>query len=149
MRILKPLAGTAFTLLTILLLASATQAHAQLPRYLHAISDLRSARVYLQQDLRPEFAGHRQHAIDEISKSIDEMKMAARDDGKNPWHTPPPQSGGNPGAPIHTALRLLDEAYNDVAYGADTPENRGLQARSLRHIDEARHELHHILDAER
>jgi hypothetical protein len=146
---LKSLAGAALSMMSILLLVPATQAHAQFPRYLHAISDLRSARSYLEQDRRPEFAGHRQHAIDEISKSIDEMKKAARDDGKNPGHTPPPQSGGDPSAPIHTAMQLLDEAYNDVAGGADAPENLGLQARSLHHIDEARHALHQILDANR
>jgi hypothetical protein len=144
---LKSFAGAAFALLNLILLAPAVQA--QFPHYLHAISDLRSAREYLQQDHRPEFAGHREHAIDEISKSIDEMKKAARDDGKNPSHTPHPQSGGDPSAPIHTALQLLDEAYNDVANGADVPEHGGLQARSLYHIDEARHALHHILEDNR
>jgi hypothetical protein len=149
MRNLNSFTAGAFALLTFLFVAQATPAHAQFPAYLHAISDLRSARVYLQQDTRPQFEGHRHHAIEQIDKAIDDMKKAAVDDGKNPWHTPPPQSGGNPGAPIHTALRLLDEAHNDVGRGADSPENRGLQMRSLKHIDEAREALHHILDAER
>jgi hypothetical protein len=33
-----------------------------------------------------------------------------------------------------------------VGRGADSPENRGLQIRSLKHIDEARAALHHILE---
>jgi hypothetical protein len=146
MRIFKPLTVAASALLTLLFLSHSTPAQAQFPAYLHAISDLRTAREYLKMDGRPAFAGHRHHAIEEINKAIDDMKKAAIDDGKNPWHTPPPQSGGDPGAPIHTALKLLDEAHEDVGRGADSPENRGLQIRSLKHIDEARAALHHILE---
>jgi hypothetical protein len=147
MRSLKSLITATFALLTLVFLVPAVPAHAQFPAYLHAISDLRSARAYLQQDTRPQFEGHRHRAIDEISRAIDDMKKAAVDDGKNLGSTPPPQSGGNPGAPIHTALRLLEEARRDVASGADSPENRGLQVRSLQHIDKAQEELHHILDS--
>jgi hypothetical protein len=146
MRIFKPLTVAASALLTLLFLSHSTPAQAQFPAYLHAISDLRTAREYLKMDGRPAFAGHRHHAIEEINKAIDDMKKAAIDDGKNPWYTPPPQSGGDPGAPIHTALKLLDEAHEDVGRGADSPENRGLQIRSLKHIDEARAALHHILE---
>ncbi len=144
---LKPLSVAAFALLTFLFMAPATQAHAQYPMYLHAISDLRSARWYLQQDTRREFVGLREHAIDEMSRAINDMKQAAIDDGKNPWRTPPPQSGGNMGAPIHSALRLVIEARNDVGRGSDAPGNRGLQMRSLRHIDEAHRALNEILRA--
>jgi hypothetical protein len=147
MRIFKPLTLAACALLTILCLISSIPAQAQLPAYLHAISNLRTARAYLEMDGRPAFAGHRHHAIEEIDKAINDMKKAAIDDGKNPWHTPPPQSGGNPGAPIHTAMKLLNEAHEDVGRGVDSPENRGLQIRSLKHIDEARAALQHILDA--
>ncbi|MGD0891978.1 MAG: hypothetical protein ABR923_10620 [Terracidiphilus sp.] len=143
---MKPLSVAASALLAIVFLSHSTPAQAQLPAYLHAISDLRTARAYLEMDGRPAFLGHRKHAIDEIDKAINDMKKAAIDDGKNPWHTPPPQSGGDANAPIHTALRLLDEAHGDVGRGADTPENRGLQVRSLKHIDEARAALHHILE---
>jgi hypothetical protein len=146
MRIFKPLTVAAVALLTLLLLSHSTPAQAQFPAYLHAISDLRTARAYLERDGRPHFVSHRHHAIEEIDKAIDDMKKAAVDDGKNPWHTPPPQSGGDPAAPIHTALKLLDEAHDDVGRGADSPENRGLQIRSLKHIDEARQALHHILE---
>jgi hypothetical protein len=148
MRIPRPLSVSAFVLLALLFLAPAKQVNAQMPAYLHAISDLRSARAYLQQDPRPQFAPSRNHAIEEISKAIDEMKRAAVDDGKNIWRTPPPQSGGDPGAPAHTAMRLLDEAYGDVSRGADSPQNQGLQARSLRHIDVAREALRHIIQGQ-
>ena len=137
MRSMKSLAVAAFGLLTFLFLTPAIQAHAQLPAYLHAISDLRTARAYLEMDTRPAQAGARDYAIKEINHAIDEMKRAAVDDGKNIWHTPPPQSGGNPGWPIRSAVRLLREARRDVDHGEDTPENAGLRIRSVEHIDKA------------
>jgi hypothetical protein len=141
MRNLKSISSAAVALLSLLILAPATMAHAQEPAYLHALSDLRSARAYLEYDTRPSFAGHRQHAIENIQKAIDEIKIAARDDGKNPWHTPPPQSGGGEGWPVHSAVRLLREARGDVDHGFDRPENHGLRERSVEHIDHALREL--------
>jgi hypothetical protein len=141
MRSLKAFASAAFALLTLLTLAPATVAHAQMPAYLHALSDLRSARAFLEYDTRPAWAGHRQHAIEQIQKAIDDIKVAARDDGKNPWHTPPPQSGGSEAWPIHSAVKLLKEARGDVDHGVDLPENHGLRERSLEHIDHALQEL--------
>jgi hypothetical protein len=144
MRKLSSLTAAAFGLLAFVMLSQAP-AQAQFPAYLHAISDLRTARAYLEQDTRSHGAGARHHAIEQIDKAIDEMKKAAIDDGKNPWHTPPPQSGGDPGMPVHSAIRLLNEAHGDVARGQDSPENRGLQVRSLKHIDEARKALEEAL----
>ena len=146
MRIFKPMALAACARLTILLVSHAAPAKAQFPAYLHAISDLRTARAYLEMDARPKFEGHRRHAIEEMDKALGEMKKAAIDDGKNPWEAPPAQSGGDPAAPIHSALKLLDNAHDAVGSGADSPENRGLQIRSLKHIDEARAALHHIVE---
>jgi hypothetical protein len=137
MRSLKSLTVAAFALLTFLFLAPATQAHAQFPAYLHAISDLRSARAYLQMDTRPDQQGSRDYAIKEISRAIDDMKRAAVEDNKNPWRTPPPQSGGSPSWPIHSAVKLLREARHDAETGRDAPENVGLQVRSIEHIDKA------------
>jgi hypothetical protein len=128
-----------FSLLALLFLAPAPKALAQRdgPRYLHAISDLRTAREYLKMVDRREGAEARRIAIDEISHAIDDMKRAAADDGKNLWHMPPPESGLNPEAPGHSAARLMREAREDVQFGRDFPENAGLQVRSLEHIDNA------------
>lgn len=144
MRSLKSITVTAFALF-IFLLTPATAAHAQLPAYLHAISDLRTAREYLKMDARPGTAEARNFAINEISRAIDEMKRAAIDDGKNIWHTPPPQSEGNPNAPIHSAVKLLREARHDVDHGEDAPENAGLRMRSVEHIDRALRSLEPLL----
>jgi hypothetical protein len=141
MRIFKELTGAALALLTVLFLAQAMPVQAQEPAYLHALSDLRSARAYLQYDNRPAWAGHRQHAIEQIDKAINEIKIAAMDDGKNPWRQPPPQSGGSEGWPIHSAVKLLREARHDVDHGFDRPANHGLRERSVEHIDKALLEL--------
>jgi len=145
MRIFKSLAAAAFALLTFAFLMPATPAHAQSPAYLHALSDLRQARGWLESDSRPAMAAERRHAIEEINHAIDEVKKAATDDGKNDHFTPPPQSAGNPSAPLHSALTLLDEAHGDIARGHDRPENLDLQARALQHIDEARHSVDHAI----
>ena len=85
MRGLKALTVAALALMTILLFVPARQAQAQTPSYLHAISDLRSARAYLQMDNRPNEADARARAIEEINHALDDIKVAAVDDGKTPW----------------------------------------------------------------
>ena len=132
MRILKLLPSTALALLALVLLAPATLRRTPKgPAYLHALSDLRSARAYLQYDTRPDWRGRRDHAIEHIDRAINDVKVAAQDDGKNPWHTPPPQSGGSEGWPIHSAYKLLNEAKGDVDHGHDQPENQGLRERAM------------------
>jgi hypothetical protein len=135
MRILKTLPGAVFALLTLLLIMPATPANAQ--AYMHAVSNLRSARAYLQMDTRPAFHPHEESAISEINKAIDEMKKAAEHDGRDVWQAPPPQSGGDPAAPFHTALKLLRDARADIDHAVDQPGNQGLQARAIKHIDQA------------
>ena len=108
---------------------------------MHAGKHRPSHKARIQQDARPQFEGHRHHAIEEINHALDEIKKAAVDDGKTPWHTPPPQSGGDPAMPVHSAIRLLKEARGDVDHGRDRPENQGLRERSLDHIDKAIAEL--------
>jgi len=109
---------------------------------------LRMARAWLESAHPP--AGSdldiaRRHAIDEISRGIDDIKRAVRDDGANSNFTPPPQVGGNPADPMRSALRLLDVAHKDLATGTDAPENRGLQARSIERVVEARRAIAHVI----
>jgi hypothetical protein len=137
MRNYKSFAVAAFALLTIFFLAPAKLAHAQFPAYLHALSDMRTARAYLEMPVKPGAQDACKHAVKELNHAIDEIAHAARDDGKNPQATPPPQSNGNPNWPIHSAVRLLKEARADIEHGRDIPENKGLRERSLEHIDKA------------
>ncbi len=141
MRNLQKLLLAASVLSILLLLTASTPTGAQTPRYLHALSNLRMARAWLQADGRPQYAAERHRAIDEIDRAIGEIKHAARDDGKNLNFQPPPSSGGNPSAPLHSAMKLLDEARQDIADTPDQPGNVGLQVRALQHIDGARSAL--------
>ena len=136
MRILKSLSVTLCALLALGMLATATPAQAQEPHYLHALSDLRTARDYIQFD-HGQFNGERRHAVDEINKAIEEVKHAAWDDGKNTQFAPPAQGVTSDWAPIHHALDWLFRAKADVAQGVDTPQNAGLRDRALFHISEA------------
>jgi len=122
-------------------LAAPSPATAQEPHYLVALSDLRTARDYIQSDHRHEFEHERHHAVDEINKAIDEIKHAAWDDGKQTRYAPPPHPDSDPWHPMREAVRWLDQARGHVAQGIDRPENGGLRERAVLHVDEARRSL--------
>jgi hypothetical protein len=143
MRIFKSLGAVALMLAA--LFVWGTSAQAQRPHYMHALSNLRQARALLETDTRPGFVMDRDRAMEEVDNAIREVKMAARDEGRNPRFTPPPASAGDPDRPMRSALSLLDDARDDIARGEDVGEDRGLQNRALKHIDEARHALGHAL----
>jgi hypothetical protein len=146
---LKSLTAIVGTLAVFMFIATATSAQAKEPKYLHALSDLRAARAWIESDQRPGFADQRYHAVEEIDHAIGEIKRAAWDDGKNLGDHPRPQSGGDPWAPLHSAAKLLEEARKDVMDGNDRRENQGLQDRALIHIDEAHHTLDRIFHEQR
>jgi hypothetical protein len=115
--------------------AAATPVQSQEVHYLRALTELRTARDYLQFDHRPMFADVRHHAIDEINKAIQEIKHAAWDDGKSTSF----KTDGvtDPGAPMHEAMAHLNAAQVQVEHGVDRPENMGLRERAHAHIHEA------------
>jgi hypothetical protein len=123
MRILKSLGVSLCALIALAALMTATPAQAQEPHYLHALSNLRTARDYIQFD-RGQFNGERRHAVDEINKAIEEIKHAAWDDGKNTNFAPPAQGVTSGWAPMHQAIHWLVIAKADVAEGVDTHRTR-------------------------
>lgn len=147
MRILKILEAAACTLAAALLFAAAAPAQAQEPHYLHALSELRTARDYIQFDHRELFHKERHHAVDEINKAIDEIKHAAWDDGKNTMFAPPAQGVSDPWAPMHEAQKHLNVAQNQVGQGIDTPQNQGLRDRAMFHIHEAQNAINFVIQA--
>jgi hypothetical protein len=141
MRNIKLLPLAAAALMSLFAMAPST-ANAQQPIMYHtALADLRTARYFLQQDHRPQYAQRESKAIEEMSKAIDDISKVVINDGGKPWQQPPPQAGADPGTPIHSAFKLLNEAHEDVGRGTDVPPNQGLQVRALRHIDEALNQL--------
>jgi hypothetical protein len=117
--------------------ASAQQVPGPHPAYLHALSDLRLARAYLDQIAWPPVQRDEEHAIREIDAAINEIKRASVDDGKNLADHPPIDARMRPDGRFRKALELLDRAHNDTARAEDVPQARGMRDRALAHIDEA------------
>lgn len=138
MRRFSFLATTILAVSTVMFQAAPAHSQPAVPKYLHALSDLRAAHGWLEADRRPELADLRHSALKEIEKAVDEVKKAAKDDGRNLNFTPPPQQSSAPGGMVHTALDLLDRAYQDVNTGTDIPQNAGVQTKALQHIAAAR-----------
>jgi hypothetical protein len=117
--------------------ASAQQVPGPHPAYLHALSDLRLARAYLDQIAWPPVQRDEEHAIREIDAAIHEIKMASIDDGKNLEDHPPIDAHMRPDGRFRKALELLDKAHNDTARAEDVPQARGMRDRAVHHIDQA------------
>jgi hypothetical protein len=110
------------------------------PAYLHALSDLRTARWMLEH--RPGDAAvsaNEDVAVVEIDKAIGEIKRAAIDDGKNVNDHPNVDVPGDRPGHLHKALELLRKVHSDVAREEDDPATRGLRDRAVGHIDAAIH----------
>jgi hypothetical protein len=108
------------------------------PAYLHAISDLRTARWMLEH--RPgdaAVAAHESDAIGEIDRAIRELTSAAIDDGKNIHNPPPADAPSDYRGRLHKAADLLRKARSDAYREEDNPSARGLRNRALGHIDAA------------
>jgi hypothetical protein len=136
MRILKSLAAASCAAVAAVMFLTAAPVQAQEPHYLHALSDLRTARDYINFDKRDMYRNERKQANEEIDAAIAEIKHAAWDDGKNTRFAPP--SGViDPWMPLHSALDALHKSHQSVEAGVDTPENTGLRSRALQHIEHA------------
>jgi hypothetical protein len=110
------------------------------PYYLHALSDLRTARWMLEH--RPGDAAvsaNEDVAITEIDAAIGEIKKAAIDDGKNVNDHPNVDVPGDHPGHLHKALELLRKVHADVAREEDDPATKGLRDRAVGHIDGAIH----------
>src|SRR5580693_6057757 len=110
------------------------------PYYLHALSDLRTARWMLEH--RPGDAAvsaNEDVAITEIDAAIGEIKKAAIDDGKNVNDHPNVDVPGDHPGHLHKALELLRKVHSDVAREEDDPVTKGLKDRAIHHLDEAIH----------
>lgn len=121
------------------------------PYYLHALSDLRTARWLIEH--RPgdaKVSGDEDVAITKIDETINEIKRAAIDDGKDVHdHMPIDTKLDNKGR-LHRAEELLNKVHSDIAREEDDPMTRGLRDRAVHHLDEAIHATHNAIhDAEK
>ena len=130
-------------------------AHADLPgkhpAYLHALTDLRTARWLIEH--RPgdaRVSGDEDVAIGRIDATIGDIKRAAIDDGKDLRDHPAVDANLDRRGRLHRAEELLRKVHNDIAREEDDPITRGLRDRAVHHVDEAIAATHRtIADAER
>jgi len=139
----------AASLCVLLPLAACADRPGEHPGYLHALTDLRDARWNLEH--RPGDAavsGQEDVAISEIDAAINEVKQAAREDGKNLNEHPREDAHIDRPGRLHHAVELLQKAHDDLAREEDNPEARGLKHRALEHVDRAleagRHAIHDV-----
>lgn len=124
-----------------LAIISATSAYADAPGkhpyYLHALTDLRTARwlVTHQPGDRKVYAGE-DVAFDEINAAIGELKKASIDDGKD-INDHPGIDVKEHGSRLLRAIETLKQAQADISKEEDNPESRGLKHRAAEHIDHA------------
>jgi hypothetical protein len=113
------------------------------PAYLHALTDLRTARHYLHDNWAWGPVKHDDNeAIREIDAAINEIKRAAIDDGKGLDDPFPIDTSLSPHNRFRKANELLWKAHNDLSRAEDVPESRGLRDRAIGHVDRA----HQIVD---
>lgn len=128
-----------FLLAAILLPAHAQQLPGRHPAYLHALTDLRTARWLLshQPGDRKVFE-EEDMALDEVNAAIGEIKHASIDDGKN-IDDHMPVDAKEHGSRLLRAIEALNKAKADIEQSEDNPEVRELRHRAKDHIDRAIH----------
>ncbi len=108
------------------------------PAYLHALSDLRSARFNLERRKGDaEVRWDEQKAIADIDAAIRKIKEAAIDDGKNLEDHPPVDAKEPYSGRLHRAMTALKSAHDDVDREEDNDYAQGLKRRALKDIDAA------------
>ncbi len=105
------------------------------PAYLHALTDLRTARGFLRRPARTTVKWDENRAIREIDAAINEIKHASVDDGKNIDDHPPVDDGMVWGNRLQKALELVETARRDVNQEEDNGFANGLKNRAIGHID--------------
>ena len=109
------------------------------PGYLHALTDLRTARWLLshQPGDTKVYEGE-DAAIDETNATIGEIKKASIDDGKD-INDHPNVDVSEHGSRLLRAIETLKKAQADISGEEDNPEVHELRHRALEHIDHAIH----------
>jgi hypothetical protein len=116
------------------------------PAYVHALSDLRAARWLIAHRAGDAVvADDEAQAIARIDESIQEIKHAAIDDGKDINDHPDVDAKLERKGRLHKAIELLKKVRKDLEQPEDNSSMRELQKRSLHHVDEAIKATHHVI----
>ena len=140
-----------FAIALCLTCAVVSTAHAQdygqqHPAYMHALSDLRLMRAYLDRLTPSEHVdAEQQNAIGEIDAAIREIKEAAIDDHRDLRDHAPIDANITPASRFRKAREAGDAAWHDLDREEDNGFARGLKHRALGHIEKANHIVDHIM----
>jgi len=107
------------------------------PAYLHALTDLRTARSFLQRPAGVAVKWDENNAIREIDAAINEIKRAAIDDGKQIEEHPPVDVALAWGGRLSKSMELIETARKDINQEEDNGFAQGLKNRAMMHIDAA------------
>jgi ribosomal protein S13 len=108
------------------------------PAYLHALSDLRTAR-WLLEHVPGDWVrvNDEINAVKKIDDAINEIKRASIDDGMDlNYHPAVDERADHPGR-LHDAAEVLRKARADIDQEEDSGAIRGLRGRAAHHIEEA------------
>jgi hypothetical protein len=134
------------TVMTFGAMPSHAQEPGRHPAYLHALSDLRLMRAYLDRLTPSErIDAESQRAIDEIDAAIHEIKLASIDDGKDLRDHLPVDARITPSNRFRKAREAGNAAWADVNHAEDNDFARGLKHRAMDHIESANHIVDHIV----
>ena len=107
------------------------------PSYLHALTDLRTARWFLNhQPGDAKVYGDEDVGIQEIDAAIGEIKRASIDDGKD-LNDHPKVDVSEHGSRLLKAIETLNKAKADIAQEEDNPTTHELRHRAEEHIERA------------
>jgi len=119
------------------IVASAQVLPGKHPAYLHALTDLRTARWLLEhQPGDVKVYADEDVAITEVDATINEIKHAAIDDGKD-LHDHENVDAHEHGSRLLRSIESLKKARADISGEEDNPDTRELRHRSIEHLDHA------------
>jgi hypothetical protein len=119
---------------------------AQHPAYLHALTDLRMARAWLEKPAKPDVKFDENESIHQIDEAINEIKKASIDDGKPVGDHPPVDVAVAHRDRLRKAMELLHGAAADIEQKEDDKFATGLRHRALEHIRKAENDVHHAVE---
>ncbi len=107
------------------------------PAYLHALTDLRDARWFLENAPEGMASDRERHAMAEIDRAIEIVERAAYYDGKNVYEHPRADAYPDARSRLRRVSELLRKAREDVAEPEENERVRQMQFHAVERIDEA------------
>ena len=107
------------------------------PHYLHALSDLRTARAWLTAAGENNVMGREMDAVVNIDKAIGDIKRASIDDGKDLKDHPPIDAKLKHKGRLHRAEALIVSARKDLQFEEDDKKALGWRKEAIKHVNEA------------